>query len=102
MSIQVLLGIFIVKFITILNGVICVPLIGVSCLLVYNTLALGAAMASVILFFTLSGVGFLFLARKIRYQITIIIRPSRLIILLLLGSGILVFMSCAIPVIPGL
>ena len=57
---------------------------------------------SVFYFFTLSRVRIPFLARNPRAQLTVIIRLIRLLSLILLGGGLLIFTSHAPPVIPGL
>ena len=59
-------------------------------------------MDSSILLFTISGVRLEFLARKYRYRLTISIILIRLLTILLLGGGLLVFTRFTPYIIPGL
>ena len=91
-----------VKFITLINEVRLVPELGVSCLIAVNTLELGSIMASGLLLFNINGFGIVFLASNYRYQPTFSIIPTRLLIIILIESGLLGFTICVPTVILGI
>ena len=102
MSVQVLLGIGRVKFITLLTGVRLVPVLGSYCLLLEHTVPMGSAVASGLMLFTLYRVRLEFLARILRDQLTFSISTTRLLVPLFIGGRLLGFTICVPPVVPGL
>ena len=102
MPIQVLLGIVRVKLITLLTVGRLVPALRVSRLLEYYTVALGYMVDSGIILFALSSPRLEFIASNPMHKLTVGIIPTRLFSIIILGIGLLGFMRCVPPIIPGL
>ena len=99
--IQVLLGLYGVKYIVFLTIVILVPALKVIFLIEDHTVIMGALMASGIICFTLYGVELVLIARNPRALLGVDISLLVMCILILLASVILVFTIHASPIILG-
>ena len=99
---QVLIGICRIKCTSFLTGVRLVPTRRLPFIIAEYKIALGVAMASGLLLLTLSGVRIAFLTINPRYQLTVRVSLIGTFSLLLLGGGLLVFLSHSLPVFPGL